>query len=334
MRLFLWLLCFLNVFTGTLHGRWWFPLGGWFKANCMCIWRIQSWEQHIEVYAAAEQSFLAVFWHKTHQSTMHEKGGSEPVTAVLHNLELPILEGRDVFLGIFFYSLCSLQLHAIVFSLWTGIHQRARPGPPVVVDKQLGAIRACSTESLSGGCLGDNGTLLVLIAPLELNKELDLPFSVFPSAFKLPERDSCFQETSSLMCRTEFTGTKSLEHSSYKLNWSFGLLPWRENCRGLYLLELRRELTSASKGRREYLLRSTTALGWELDLRGVDTCPSFVRKWRDSKRLVSRGVVLWRAGKCCCWESRGGGGDVLLRMGTSPMDEVSHKEQEWQFMQK
>lgn len=120
---------------------------------------------------------------KTHLSMMHEKGGSEPVTAVFRNLE-----GRDVvILGIFLYSLCSLQLHALVFSLWTGINQRARPGPPVVVDKQLAAIRACSTESLSGGCLGDNGTLLVLIAPLKLNKELDPPFSVFPSASKLPE---------------------------------------------------------------------------------------------------------------------------------------------------
>lgn len=97
------------------------------------------------------------------------------------------------------------------------------------------------------------GTLLVLIAPLKLNKELDLPFSVFPSASKLPERDSCFQETSSLMCRSEFTGTKSLEHSSYKLSWSFHLLLQRENCGELCLPELRKELTSVSEHRREYL---------------------------------------------------------------------------------
>lgn len=146
------------------------------------------------------------------------------------------------------------------------------------MDKQLAAIRACSTENLSGGYLRDNGTLLVLIAPLKGNKELDLPFSVFPSASKLPERDSCFQEMSSLMCRSEFTGTKSLEHSSYKLSWSFGLLPRRENCGGLYLPEFRKELTSVSTSRREYLLRSTTSLGWELDLRGVETYPSFDRK--------------------------------------------------------
>lgn len=144
-----------------------------------------------------------------------------------------------------------------------------------MVDKQLAAIRACSTESLSGGCLGDNGTLLVLIAPLKLNKELDPPFSVFPSASKLPERDSCFQEMSSLMCRSEFTGTKSLEHRSYKLSWSFGLLPWREDCGGLYLPEFRKGLTLVSTSRKEYLLRSTTSLGWELDLRGIETCPSF-----------------------------------------------------------
>lgn len=73
---------------------------------------MKSWEQQIEVYVAAEQSFLAVFWHKTHLSTMYEKGGSEPVAAVFHNLDR-----RDVFLGIFLCSLCSLQLHALVFSL-------------------------------------------------------------------------------------------------------------------------------------------------------------------------------------------------------------------------
>lgn len=36
---------------------------------------------------AAEQSFLAVLWHKTHLSTMHEKGGSEPVAAVFHSFK-------------------------------------------------------------------------------------------------------------------------------------------------------------------------------------------------------------------------------------------------------
>lgn len=40
-----------------------------------------------------------------------------------------------------------------------------------------------STESLSGGCLGDNGILLVLTAPLKLNKKLDLPFC-FPFSFQ------------------------------------------------------------------------------------------------------------------------------------------------------
>lgn len=124
-----------------------------------------------------------------------------------------------------------------------------------MVDKQLAAIRACSTESLSGGCLGDNGTLLVLTALLKLNEKLDLPFSVFPSASKLPHSVSCSQE----VCRSEFTGTKSLEHSSYKLNWSFGLLAQRENCGGLYLPELRKELTSVSKSRREYMLGSSTS---------------------------------------------------------------------------
>lgn len=52
-----------------------------------------------------------------------------------------------------------------------------------MVDKQLAAIGACSTESLSGGSLGDNGTLLVLTAPLKLNKKLDLPFC-FPFSFQ------------------------------------------------------------------------------------------------------------------------------------------------------
>lgn len=52
-----------------------------------------------------------------------------------------------------------------------------------MVDKQLAAIRACSTESLSEGCLGDNGTLLVLIALLKLSKKLDLPFC-FPLSFQ------------------------------------------------------------------------------------------------------------------------------------------------------
>lgn len=128
-----------------------------------------------------------------------------------------------------------------------------------MVDKQLAAIRACSTESLSGGYVGDNWTVLVLTAPLKLNEKLDLPFSVFLSAFKLPETVSCSQKMSLLMCRSEFTGTKSLEHSSYKLSWSFGLLAQRENCGGLYLPKLRKELTSVSNSRREYVLRNSTS---------------------------------------------------------------------------
>lgn len=106
-----------------------------------------------------------------------------------------------------------------------------------MVDKQLAAVRACSAESLSGGCLGDYGVLLALISPLKLNERLDLPLSVSPSASNLPERDSRFQEMSALIYRSEFTGTKSLERSSNKLSWSFGLLPWRENWGGLYLPE-------------------------------------------------------------------------------------------------
>lgn len=77
-----------------------------------------------------------------------------------------------------------------------------------MVDKQLAAIGACSAKSLSGGCLGDYGILLVLIAPLKLNEKLDLPFSVSPLASNLPDRDSRFQEMSSLSCRSEFTGNK------------------------------------------------------------------------------------------------------------------------------
>lgn len=77
--------------------------------------------------------------------------------------------------------------------------------------------------------------MLVLIAPLKLNEKLDLSVSVSPSASNLPDRDSLFQEMSSLICRSEFTGTKSLEHSSNKLSWSFGLLPCRENWGGLSL---------------------------------------------------------------------------------------------------
>ena len=125
-----------------------------------------------------------------------------------------------------------------------------------MVDKQLAAIRACSAESLSGGCLGDNGILLVLVAPLKLNEKLDLPFSVSPSASNLPDRDSRFQEMSSLICRSEYT--KSLERSSNKLSWSFGLLPWRENWGGLHLPELRREL---SESRTECLSSSIASLG-------------------------------------------------------------------------
>lgn len=200
------------------------------------------------------------------------------------------------FTHLLLYSPCSLQLHVLFISLWAGINQRARPGPPVVVDKQLAAIRACSTESLSGGCSGGNRILLVLTAALKLNKKLDLPFSVSLSASNLPDQDSRFQEMSSLSCRSEFTGTKSLERSSNKLSWSFGLLPWRENWGGLYLPELRRELTSVSESRRECLSRSIASLGWELDLRGVETGPSFDRKRRrNSKKTgVHRGVVLWR----------------------------------------
>lgn len=114
-----------------------------------------------------------------------------------------------------------------------------------MVDKQLAAISASSAESLSSGCLGDYGILLVLTAPLKLNEKLDLPFSVSPSASNLPDQDSCFQEMSSLICRSEFTGTKSLEPSSNKPSWSFCLLPWRENRGGLHSPELRRDLTSS-----------------------------------------------------------------------------------------
>lgn len=101
----------------------------------------------------------------------------------------------------------------------------------------------------------------MLTAALKLNKKLDLPFSVSLSASNLPDQDSRFQEMSSLSCRSEFTGTKSLERSSNKLSWSFGLLPWRENWGGLYLPELRRELTSVSESRRECLSRSIASLG-------------------------------------------------------------------------
>lgn len=109
--------------------------------------------------------------------------------------------------------------------------------------------------------MGHYGVLLVLIAPLKLNEKLDLPFSVSPSASSLPDQDSRFQEMSSLICRSEFAGTKSLEHSSNKLSWSFGLLPWRENWGGLYSPELRRELTSVSESRRECLSRRIASLG-------------------------------------------------------------------------
>lgn len=132
-----------------------------------------------------------------------------------------------------------------LFCVWAGINQWTRPGTPVMVDKQLAAISASSAESLSSGCLGDYGILLVLTAPLKLNEKLDLPFSVSPSASNLPDQDSCFQEMSSLICRSELTGTKSLEPSSNKPSWSFCLLPWRENRGGLHSPELRRELTSS-----------------------------------------------------------------------------------------
>lgn len=52
-----------------------------------------------------------------------------------------------------------------------------------MVDKQLAAISASSAESLSSGCLGDYGILLVLTAPLKLNEKLDLPFC-FPFSFQ------------------------------------------------------------------------------------------------------------------------------------------------------
>lgn len=183
----------------------------------------------------------------------------------------------------------------LLLSLWTGIDQWARPGPPVVVDKQLAATRACSAESLSGGCLGDNEILLVLIASLKLSEKLDLPFSISPSAFNLPVWDSRFQEMSSLISRSEFTSTKSLQHSSNKLSWSFGLLPWSKNWGGLYLPELRRELTLVSESRRECLSRRIASLGWEPDLRGVETCPSFDRKWRRNSERMEL-IEVWYSG--------------------------------------
>nr|XP_047934750.1 DNA-directed RNA polymerase III subunit RPC8 isoform X1 [Anser cygnoides] len=123
-----------------------------------------------------------------------------------------------------------------------GVDQRTRPGPPVMVDEQLAAVRACSAARLSGGYLGDYGILLVLAAPLKLNENSELPSSVSPSASNLPDQDSRFQEMPSLIRRSEFAGTKRPEPSSNKPSWGFGLLPWRESWGGLYSPELRREL--------------------------------------------------------------------------------------------
>ena len=79
--------------------------------------------------------------------------------------------------------------------------------------------------------------------------------------------------------------------------------------------ELSRELTSESESRRECLSRSVASLGRELGLGGVEACSSFARKQKKQRTTrVNRGVVRWRPGKCCCWEGRGGGGDVLRRM--------------------
>lgn len=204
---------------------------------------------------------------------------------------------------------------ALFFSLWTGINQWTRPGPPVVVDKQLAAIIACSAESLSGGCLGDYGILLVLIAPLKLNEKLDLPFSVSPSASNLPDQDSCFQEMSSLICRSEFTGTKKpwAQQQQTQLElWS----PALEGKLGRSLLAWIKKRVDFSEWKRERMLvKMDHSLGLRAWSRRGRNLPFFWQETekKQQKSRVNRGAVLCGPGKCCCWE---GGGNVLLRMGT------------------
>lgn len=142
---------------------------------------------------------------------------------------------------------------------------------------------------------GITGSCWCSLLLLKLNEKLDLPFSVSPSASNLPDQDSCFQEMSSLICRSEFTGTKSLEPSSNKPSWSFCLLPWRENWGGLHLPELRRELTSSESGR-ECLSRCIVSLAWQLDLRGAETY-CFEGNWRrNSKKTGAErcGTEIWK----------------------------------------
>lgn len=139
---------------------------------------------------------------------------------------------------------------------------------------------------------------------------------------------------SSLICRSEFTGTKSLERSSNKLSRSFGLLPCRENRGGLCLSELRRELPSVSESRRECLSRIIASLGWELDLRGVEVCSSG-RKWRRNSKTLELMEVWYSWDLENAAARRGGGvGNVLLRIGSSSTDEVGQKELEWAVLGK